>query len=77
VNEEKYEEQYTRLESQLKFKVVEGEVRFKSNEVWKGCVAKDKFISFLAGLTMWKVFYTLGITYNIKYHGNPFHGWQD
>jgi len=78
VNDVKYEEQHTRLGSHIKFKVVEGEVTFKSNIIWKGCVTKDTITSFLAGFGDIKgILYTEHNTENVKYHGYPFSGWQD
>jgi len=78
VNDVKDGEQYTRLRSHIKFKVVKGQVTLKSNEDWKGCVTKDTFTSFLSGFSdVQGILYTEHNTDNVKYHGNPFSGWQD
>jgi len=78
VNDVKYDEQQTKLGSCIRFKVVEGEVTFKSNEDWKGCVTKDRITSFHSGFgDVQGILYTEHDTNNVKYHGNPFSGWQD
>jgi len=62
VNDVKDGEQYTRLGSHIKFKVVEGEVTFKSNALWNGW---DTIASFFLFWVMWKVFCTLSITWTM------------
>jgi len=58
--------------------VVEGEVTLKSNEFWKGCFTKDTITSFLSSFgDVQGILYTEHNTENVKYHGNPFSGWQD
>jgi len=70
--------QYTRLGNCITFKVVEGEVTLKSNEFWKGCVTKDTIASFLSAFgDVQGILYTEHNTENVKYHDNPFNGWQD
>ena len=78
VNDVKEGQHYTRLGSRIKFKVVEGEVTLKSNEDWKGCITKEKFTSFVSGFgDVEGILYTEHNIDNVKYHGNPFSGWQD
>jgi len=75
---EKVGEKFTRLGSRIKFKVVEGVVTLKSNDVWKGCITKETFTSFLSGFgDVQGILYTEHNIDNAKYHGNPFSGWQD
>ena len=75
VNDVKYEEQYTRLGIHIKFKVVEGEKPLLSQMKYgKDVLPRIQLLPFFLVLVICKVFCN---TDNVKYHGNPFSGWQD
>jgi len=66
---------HTKLGNCIKLPLFERVVNIWLNEVWKGCVNKDTATSFFLVCVQGNL-YTEHSIDNMKYHGNPFNGWQ-